>query len=270
MGSSAVKERDYFPAQRRALILELLKDRGAVSIQELAAKINVSAATVRRDLDYLSDHCYIERAHGGAVLASPQRTAFEPDFAIGSQAARQEKAAIGRLAASTLRQGQSVIFDSSSTVLEAAQAVLRRNLVLTAITNDLNIATTLAGGKNIRLLVPGGSLRPGSYTLYGEPGEGFIAGLHADVALLGIHALVNGFLSDASVEIVTIKRQIIEAAQHVVVLADASKFKSPALCNVCGIDRIDEVITDDGAEQAWQDALEEKGVKVSRAGREAA
>lgn len=86
---------------------------------------------------------------------------------------------------------QSVIFDSSSTVYEAAYQVVEKGLKLTAVTNDIRIAELLAGSPLIHLLVSGGSLRPGSYTLVGEPGTSFLQRLHVDVALMGIHAINN-------------------------------------------------------------------------------
>lgn len=262
-------ENSFFPAQRHAVILDLLKKRGAISIQELVSEISVSSATIRRDLDYLSDRDYIERTHGGVVLVPPNRTAFEPDHAIGSQVARKEKIAIGKLAAGRLKKGQSVIFDSSSTVLEAARAVVNYDFNLTAVTNDLSIAIALSSG-HIRLMVPGGTVREGSFTLIGEPGVQFISELNVDIALVGIHALVDGVLSDASIEIAKIKRQMIDAAKHVILLVDSSKFQSPAFCKVCSVTRVNEIITDNHASEAWRTHMRDFDITVSFAEIEAA
>lgn len=250
-------------AQRHAIILGLLRERGAASIPELAETIGVSQATVRRDLDYLAAGDYLERARGGAVLLSPDRTAFEPEFAIGAQKSRAEKNAIGRLAARRLRRGQSVLFDSSSTVLEAAKAAAGANLGLTAITNDLNIALVFAQDAKTHLIVPGGSIRAGSFTLLGAPGERFIAGLNVDMALIGIHALVDGVLSDTSIEVASIKRTMIKSARESILLVDSSKFETPTLCNVASVADVSEVITDGGAPATWLEEMERLGVPVA-------
>ena len=53
--------RDLIPAQRRALILDLIRDGKGASIARLAQRLAASQSTVRRDLDYLTEQGYIER-----------------------------------------------------------------------------------------------------------------------------------------------------------------------------------------------------------------
>ena len=113
-------------AQRRALILEHLRRDGADSIIALAETIGVSASTIRRDLDFLTHGGYIVRSHGGAILSERLHTTFEPQREIGAQIARTAKTAIGARAADLLELGQSVIFDSSSTVARGGQGSRQR------------------------------------------------------------------------------------------------------------------------------------------------
>ncbi len=252
-----------FPAQRRAVLLQILQERGSASISELAMEINVSTATIRRDLDYLAENDYIERSYGGAVFAAFNHTAIKPEADIGSETARVQKKLIGQLAAKRLKRGQSVIFDASSTVLEAARFLSQGQTPLTAVTNDLNIALALANAPHTKVIVPGGTLYPKSYTLTGEPGQNFIEGLNTDVALIGIHALSNGWLSDTSLEISNLKRQIITVSHHVIVLADSRKFKTTAFRKVCSVNEVDEIITDDGIQSDIRQELEERGITVT-------
>jgi DeoR family transcriptional regulator of aga operon len=263
MNNKQNSEEGGFPAQRRAIILQILQDRGSASINELATEIKVSAATIRRDLDYLAENDYIERSYGGAVFSPPKRSTFKPEADIGSETAREQKQRIGQYAAQKLYRGQSVIFDASSTVLQVAHHVAQQQLPLTAVTNDLNIALTLSNSPSIRLIVPGGTLYPKTYTLTGEPGESFIGGLNIDVALIGIHALSDGWLSDTSIEITNLKRQIIQVSSYVMVLVDSRKFKTSAFRKVCSVGEIDEIITDEGISATDKQAFEERGVLVS-------
>jgi DeoR family transcriptional regulator of aga operon len=263
MATGASNDNGTFPARRRAQILDLLRERGAASIQELAADLGVSPATIRRDLDYLAEHDFLHRERGGAVHPRRSRTTFEPDYSIGSQSFKLEKEAIGRFAAARVVDGQSVIFDSSSTVLEAARAIADMEVSITALTNDLNIAQVLAQADTVRLLVPGGTLRPHSFTLMGEPGREFLEGLRVDLAFIGIHALVDGTLSETSVEIAVLKRAMVRAANLSVLLVDGSKFREPAFCRVVGVGEIDEVVTDDGAAPDELQDLQARGVQVS-------
>ena len=121
--------------------------------------------------------------------------------------------AIDRLAADRLQDNQSVIFDSSPTVYEAARQVAEKALTLTAVTNDIRIGELLAGSRSIHLLVSGVSLRPGSFTRIGEPGTSFLRNLHVDVALMGIHAINQSSCCDTSLEVAYAKRYSVAAAK---------------------------------------------------------
>jgi DeoR family transcriptional regulator of aga operon len=253
-------------AQRRALILEHLRREGGDSIAALSQSIDVSPSTIRRDLDFLVQGGYIVRSHGGALLNEPQRTTFEPRRDIVAHVAHAAKAAIGARAAEMLEPGQSVIFDSSSTVYEAAKAVVARKLRLTACTNDIATASVLAGSESLQLVVLGGTNRPGSLTLIGDPGLSFLERLHADVALIGIHSLFGERLTETSIELAAMKRRMIECASRAVVLADSSKFKHPAFCDVAPIGSVRAVITDSGIGDRERKALADAGVEVIEVG----
>lgn len=249
-------------AQRRALILEELRREGAGSIVALAEKIGVSPSTIRRDLEFLTEGGYIVRSHGGALLKEPHRTTFEPEPEIGAHVARAAKEAIGSHAASLVEQGQSVIFDSSSTVLEAAKAVAARRIRLTVCTNDIGTALVLARSDNLHLVVLGGTTRRGSLTMIGDPGVSFLERLHADIAFIGIHSLVGGRLSETSIDVSAMKQRMISSAARAIVLADSSKFRHPAFCDVCAVTAVHAVVTDAGIADAERQRLLDFGVEV--------
>ena len=249
-------------AQRRALILEELRREGAGSIVVLADKIGVSPSTIRRDLEFLTEGRYIVRSHGGALLREPSRTTFEPGQEIGAHVARAAKEAIGAHAAGMVEDGQSVIFDSSSTVLEAAKAVVAKQMRLTVCTNDIGTALVLARSETAQLVVLGGTNRRGSLTTIGDPGVSFLARLHADIAFIGIHSLHGGNLSETSIDLAAMKQRMIACAGRSVVLADSTKFRHPAFCDVCSVADIHTVVTDAGIAEADHARLAEAGVEV--------
>jgi len=254
---------EVIPARRRALVLEHVRVRGAASIHELARAIGASASTIRRDLEHLQTAGYLQRAHGGALSPGTPHAAFEPEATFTAGLARQQKRAIGLAAAAMLAPGEAVIFDSSSTVQEAARAVVERGIPLTAVTNDLCTGQILAGSSAIRVVVPGGAVRPGSLTLLGDPGVGFLAGIHVDVALIGVHAIAGRLMTEASLETAAMKRAMIAAARRVVVLADATKFQPAAFCTICDAAAVHELVTDPGADAAALALLREVGVTVT-------
>lgn len=249
--------------QRQALILDHVRQYGAASIHDLASLIGSSISTIRRDLDQLEKRRVLARAHGGAALLAQSAAIFEPAPDLAEQLARAEKRLIGAAAADLLDTGESVIFDSGSTVRWAAQAVMARAIPLTAVTNDLGIAQVLAQSETIRVLVSGGAVRYGSLSLTGDPGHDFLAGLHVDTLLLGTHTISGRVITDTSVEIAAMKRAMIRAARRVVLLADSTKFRAPAFCTICDLGEIDVLVTDDRADPGDLDAARAEGVTVS-------
>ncbi|MEE4113438.1 MAG: DeoR/GlpR family DNA-binding transcription regulator [Desulfobacteraceae bacterium] len=262
----AQKNSELIPAQRCNLILELIRQKGVISVNDLSASTGASLPTIRRDLDWLAKTGAVQRSHGGATLKRAPGTTFEPDVHTASRIAREEKTTIGKLAVDRLQNNQSVIFDSSSTVYEAAYQVVEKGLKLTAVTNDIRIGALLAGSPSIHLLVSGGSLRPGSYTLIGEPGTSFFRGLHVDVALMGIHAINQTSCCDTSLDVAYAKRHMAAAAKQVIVLAHASKFGHVAFFDAFDVDDKFEIITDRSLPPAIHRNLEETGARVTIAG----
>jgi DeoR family transcriptional regulator of aga operon len=256
------KETSMIAAQRRALILDHFRRNGAESIVALAETVGVSPSTIRRDLDFLTEGGYIMRSHGGAMLSEGLRTTFEPQREIGSQIGHAAKAAIGARAVELLEPGQSVIFDSSSTVLEAAKAAVAQKLRLTACTNDIGTAAVLAESDALQLVVLGGTNRFGSLTMIGDPGLLFLERIHADIAFIGIHSLYGGRLSDTSIDLAAMKRRMIASAARVIVLADSSKFRHPAFCDVVPLSDIDAIVTDSDLGEDDRRAVAEAGVEL--------
>ncbi len=246
------KRVELLPAKRRAMILDHLRVNGAASIQALADAIGGSGSTIRRDLDHLMDAGYLERTHGGAVLLQPLRATFERDNSINAQIGHAEKVAIGTAAALRLNPRDSVILDSSSTVMEAVRAAAARDIPLTMVTNSLDIAQFCAEVPDWRVIMPGGTVRPGFKALAGEPGESFLGTLHADICLTGAFAVTGNLITDATLEVASLKRAMIRAARRTILLVDNSKFAEPGFCTCCDLSAIDEVITD---ERTAADAL---------------
>lgn len=251
------------PVQRRQRIVEFLQRHGAVTLQQLEQALRVSLSTLRRDLDTLAAEGLVDRAHGGAVLRHQEYSTFEPDHAAAAELSPQEKRVIGEAAAAALIARQSVIFDSGSTVLEAARAVVRRGIPLTAVTNDLQIAQTLGVGSHIQVHVLGGTLRAGSNTLTGDALIESARAFSADVLLLGAHAVSAGMLTETAPEVVAVKKALLRAARLRRLLIDASKFRAPTFMRVAAVKDLDEVITDDGAPQDAIEALRAAGVPVT-------
>ena len=254
------------PVQRRQRIADFLHHHGAVTLQQLADALHVSLSTLRRDLDGLALEGVVERTHGGAVLKHQQYSTFEPNFSAAVELSPHEKKSIGMVAAEALVPGQSVIFDSGSTVMEVAKAVVSRQIEIIAVTNDIEIARILNASPLIRVYVLGGQLRSGSNTLVGEEVKNGARAIRADVLFLGAHAVTEGVVSETSPEVVAIKRVLMQSASSVRLLVDSSKFRPRVFMSVCNVTDLDEIITDDSAPVDELERIRAAGVKLTIAG----
>ena len=134
---------------------------------------------------------------------------------------------------------------------------------LTVVTNSLEVALVSAGVSSWRVIMPGGTIRPGSTMLAGDPGEEFFTRVHADVCFTGAYAVTGALLTDATLEVASLKRAMMKSARRRVLLVDSSKFRPPAFCTFCELSEIDEVITDDGISPESLAALRAFELKVT-------
>lgn len=229
---------------RRREILHRLLAEGYVEGKDLAVGLGVDVSTIRRDLDALARAGKVQRTHGGARPLPGNAT----DIPYTTKQAQRlaEKAAIGRTAASRVRDGDTIILDSGSTTYEVA-AALRDRHGLTVITNDLRIAKFVASMPDVRLLVTGGELLGSVFTLVGERAVDFLGDYTADWTFLGADAIdpIAGITNTNTLE-VPIKRAMIAAGEQVIVVTDSTKFDQRALARVASIDETDLIITDEG------------------------
>ncbi len=254
------------PVQRRDRIVDFLRRHGAVTLQQLAQAMDASVSTLRRDLDALEAEGLLDRTHGGALLRQQQYSTFEPDPAAAAELSPREKRAIGFAAAADLQPGQSVVFDSGTTVLEAARAALERRIPLVAVTNDLAIAQLLGTSPAVRVHVLGGVLRAGSNTLTGEDIHAAAGRIRADVLLMGAHAVTDGVLSETDPEVAAVKRSLLQAATAKRLLVDSSKFRPRTFMHICNLTALDEVVTDSGLSAADTEMVRSSGVRLTQVG----
>lgn len=258
-----IESAPLLPALRRLRIAEFMQQHGAVTLQQLGESLRVSLSTLRRDLDALAEEGIVERTHGGAVLRQLEYSTFEPNIAAARDLSPREKRFVGIAAAESLLPGQSVIFDSGSTVLEAARAVVARKIPIVAVTNDVEIAQILNSSPLVEVQVFGGRLRPGSNTIVGERVQNAGKLIHADVLFIGAHAVTENIVSETSPEVAAAKRALMASATSCRLLVDSSKFRPRVLMTVCEMAAIAEVITDEGAPPEELERIRSAGVKVT-------
>jgi DeoR/GlpR family transcriptional regulator of sugar metabolism len=246
--------------ERKRLIAESLRSRGVVSVAEMAGLLLTTEITVRRDLRAMAKEGLLVRAHGGAVL--PATTGHEPSYSEKARQAGAEKASIAKLAVDMIRPGDSILLGPGTTT-QALARLLVDFPELTVVTNSLLVAQALMGANRIEVILTGGTLRRSIHALVGSAAEDSVRALRASQAFIS----GNGFtaargLSTPSPLVAATDRAFAGAAKHVVVLADHTKIGQDTMCQTVPADRVDVLITDDGADRTELAAIREAGVDV--------
>lgn len=257
------KRRPLLVPERHALILEHLESNESASLATLVRLTGSSESTIRRDLQELAAAGRgWKRTHGGIVSDRMSSSTYEPPTQVAAHLHAEGKQRIGVAAAALVSSGQSVLFDSGTTVMEAARATVRRGVALSAITNDLAIAQVLVSGRDIDVIVTGGQVRPNSNTLHGSPGDALLQTVCVDLLLLGAHALDAAGITESSIPIAEMKKRMMAAARRTVLLADASKFGQRSFARIAGLPGIQAVITDAEPEPDLREVLRNAGVEL--------
>jgi DeoR family transcriptional regulator, aga operon transcriptional repressor len=246
-------------AERLGVILEELSARGSVAVVDLSARLGVSAATVRRDLEHLEQQHLLTRTHGGAVA---QMVSYELPLRYRSARRQDQKRRIGQEASTRVRDGAVIGLTGGTTTTEVARALVDRQL--TVVTNALNIASELAIRPNIKLVLTGGVVRPESYELVGPLADGALSTLHLDLAFIGADGItaVSGLTTHHEIEAHT-DRALIDQASRVVVVADGSKLGRVAFARICPVSAVHELVTDGEADAGELQALRDTGLDLA-------
>jgi DeoR/GlpR family transcriptional regulator of sugar metabolism len=250
---------DMLALERHRKILYSLSARGSVRTTELATEFDVTEETIRRDFEKLEGEGQLVRTHGGAATLefshkdSPLRERIEQNAG--------GKARIARAALRHVREGGTVFFDASTTVLQLAALLPDRPL--TVVTNALQTALTLAEKSNIAVFLLGGKLGSSSLSCTGWAAAQGIAQHRIDTAFLSCKGLDGARgASEATEEQAWIKRDLIARASEVILLADRTKVGLSSNFFYSTISGIDLLITDEPLSPDALQSISAQGARV--------
>lgn len=253
--------------ERRQHMLDFIRAKDFVRIQDLAREFRVSEVTVRSDLDILARDGSVRRVHGGvvALLSNRKETAFEERAA----SYEVEKRQIAKAAVDMLAEGDTVILDAGTTTMAIAHALADRSDLagITVFTPGLNVALALERAiPRIQVVVTGGTLRPQQHSLVEPLNTLILERVRANIAFLGC----NGFdpelgIMAASLPDAILKQAIIAAARRIIVVTDASKFTQSAVLSFCAYDAVDTVLTAGQVDPEALAVVRDAGVHVQMA-----
>lgn len=232
--------------ERHRFIIEALQSNGRIETAELVRQLNVSSVTIRTDLEELESEQVLRRIRGGAIAIRPSR--LERPIEANMQTRSQEKERIAQVAASMVRENETIIMDTGSTTAAIARALPRSIQNIAVVTNSLNIALELGRHNNVTVVVTGGTLRPRLNSLVSPFGQQLLREINADIAFMSCSGVdpEKGF-TNGNWEEAEIKQSMIRAARRIIFVADHAKLKHVATARIADLSQADVLITDSGA-----------------------
>ena len=244
--------------ERRNRILDVLRDKRYVSVNDLHDELAVSRETIRRDINRLASENRLIKTHGGAESVSRE----EPGFSARMSTNLEAKQAIGLRAADLVPDNASVIIDSGTTCLCTAEALMeRRNL--TVFTNDIHVAGKLADRNENRVFILGGEILAGEGSTCGRDTTTMLSNYFADFAFIGISSMSDdGVLSDYTREVAALRGMMISQARTPVLVGDHDKFGWTAGVRIKEAERAEYLVTNRNPSSGVTAAVQAMDIEV--------
>ena len=247
-------------AKRQELILETLLKEGSLMVTELAELLDVSSVTIRKDLTELEKAGKLYRSHGKAIMINP----FTGNRSINEKEklAPEAKDAIGREAAKFINKDDSIIIASGTTVHALARNIKPEHR-LTVVSASLQVSEILAQDECIDIIQLGGQLRHSSLSVVGQYSTSLLQDCSFSKLFMGVDGIdIDYGFSTTDMREAELNRQMMQASQKVIVLADSSKFGRRGFAKIGNMDEIDIIITDQNLNPTIVNQLQELGLDV--------
>ena len=228
-------------SERQKHILNILNERTYISVDELSKLTFTSASSIRRDLSYLQDNGMVKRLHGGVSLSEPINNVAS--FYDRTRKNVKGKRIIAQKASALLKDGQSVLLDSSTTAAFLLPFIAKYHGI-TLFTNNLTTALrAIELGINTNCL--GGHSVNGSSSLSGPQTFKAIADITVDIVFFSSQSLdVCGNISDSTEEENFTRKVMLGSSKTKVFLCDSEKFDTSTTYKLCTLEDIDYAVFD--------------------------
>lgn len=248
--------------ERQLRLQQLIAEKGAIDLDSLVRDLNVSASTIRRDLNEFEEKGLVRRTHGGVIWTGDGPKENPKPYAFEQRMAHlvESKQAIARAAKRLIRPGETILLDGGTTTFYLAQELLGTPLQI--VTNSLPIASLYQNDDRAELVMVGGVVYPRYGVLLGPSAEAMLSTIHATTLFLSPAGIHRGQLYNQNMLLVQSERKMMEQSQRTVLLVDASKFGQQALVKLCDFSAIDTIVTNTSPPQSIVDEIEAAGCEL--------
>lgn len=242
---------------RQQHLLDEVKNRRSVTVEELSQLLDVTTQTIRRDVAALARAGLVARFHGGVGL--PSSTVENIAYGQRQSLNPEGKRRIAHAVAARVPNGCSLFLNIGTTTEAVAHALLRHE-DLRVVTNNLNVAAILSDNPNCEVIVCGGQVRSRDRGIIGEAAVDFITQFRVDIGLIGISSVESdGTLRDFDFREVKVAQAIIAQSREIWLVADHSKFQRRAMVQLAHLSQVDVLFTDQPLTAQLQACLEDSG-----------
>ncbi len=244
---------------RQQSLFDAVRRDGFLTVDELAARFDVTPQTIRRDINFLAELKWVRRYHGGVGLpGGAENDAYD---ARQTQLADEKHRIAARLAEQI--PDHASLFINLGTTTEAVARALSRHRGLRVITNNLHVAAMMSGYPDAEVIIAGGVVRARDQGVTGEATLDFIRQFKVDFGIIGISAIdADGTLRDFDYREVRVAEAIIAHSRTVFLAADHSKFGRPALVRLGHLSQIDALFTDRAVPPAMAQVIADAGTQI--------
>lgn len=244
-------------AERQLKLQDLYSSQEFIDTETLCRKLDASESTIRRDLIELESRGILRRVHGGAISLQTRDEVM--DLGKLSISCHEEKERIGKVAASMVKDGHTVILGGGSTTVEVARALFGRRIQV--ITHSIPVAQVFWDCKNVEVTLTGGYLYPRVGVQLGPICEQMLSNVAADMLIIGIAGITESGLSNSNTLIVGSERKMIEVSSKVIVVADHTKFGRNAMVHLAPLEVVDTMVSDQGLAPEYRELLNKHDIE---------
>ena len=251
---------DRKKSDRIKLIQQALHDQKAIHLREMAALLDVSEMTLRRDLGRHPDKFHLLGGH--ITLAfDPTETA---EYKLTEQGTRhvEEKRRIGKLAAAFIQPGDTVFFDCGTTVPFVVDFI-PDDLEFTAVCNSLNVLLKLQQKPNCSIVLCGGTFHRKNQVFEHRDESSILDNVRltwAFVSAAGVSQTLG--VTCFNFNEVEVKQKVLRQAQHCMLLADHTKFDAVKTAHFATLEHFHVVVSDKKLPKTSRDLIQANGAKV--------
>lgn len=242
---------------------QYILEKGTASLEDLAGHFSVSLNTVRRDISELLERGQIKKVYGGVAALNVKTLLPLP---VRAERQHQEKQAIGRFAASLVKDHSTIFLDSGSTTVNILPYLAEKSGI-TVITHSLSALYEAAKYPEISVIALGGQYSSPTSSYVGANTLELISNLSIDtvfIAATGV-SIENGLSNNTYFE-AEIKRCVTRRSKNTILLADHTKFDRDALISFCELSRLSAIVTGEPLSAAYERFAEENHIALHYAG----